>query len=83
MAVLAVSGEIDGIAGALQRGTELAPEIGFVFDDQNAHQCSPELFIFPPSTRVAARGCLSGTTGKERKKVNPRLKTVTGAASGG
>ena len=39
MAVLAVGGEIDGIAGAFERRAQLAPEIGFVFDDQNAHSC--------------------------------------------
>ena len=37
MAVLAVGGEIDGIARAFQRRAQLAAEIGFVFDDQNAH----------------------------------------------
>ena len=41
MAVLAVGREIDGIAGALERRAELAPEIGFVFDDQNAHSMLP------------------------------------------
>jgi hypothetical protein len=61
MPVLAVGCEIDGIARALQRRAELAPKIWFVFDDQNAHCCFLDLFIFAPSTRVAAIGCLSGT----------------------
>src|SRR6185437_1320160 len=71
MAVLPVGREIDRIARAFERRAQLAPEIGLVFDDQNAHRCSPELFIFAPSTRGAARGCLSGTTGRRRGKVNP------------
>ena len=37
MAVLAVGGEIDRIAGAFERRAQLAPEVGFVFDDQYAH----------------------------------------------
>ncbi len=37
MAVLAVGREVDRIARALERRAQLAPEIGFVFDDQNAH----------------------------------------------
>ena len=37
VAVLAVGGEVDGIARAFERRAQLAPEIGFVFDDQNAH----------------------------------------------
>ena len=41
MAVLAVGGEIDGIAGAFERRAQLAPEIGFVLDDQNAHAMLP------------------------------------------
>ena len=41
MAVLAVGGEVDRIAGAFERRAQLAPEIGFVFDDQNAHCMLP------------------------------------------
>ena len=37
MAVLAVGGEVDGIAGALQGRAQLAAEVGFVFDDQDPH----------------------------------------------
>ena len=37
MAVLAVGGEVDGIARALERRAQLPPEIGFVFDDQDTH----------------------------------------------
>ena len=37
MAVLAVGGEVDRIAGAFERRAQLAPEIGFVLDDQDAH----------------------------------------------
>ena len=37
MAVLAVRGEIDRITGALERGPELAAQIGLVLDDQNPH----------------------------------------------
>ena len=46
MAVLAVGGEIDRITRAFERRAQLPAEIGFVFDDQNAHHGSPELFIF-------------------------------------
>ena len=67
MPVLAVRGEVHGIAGALQGRAQLATEIGFVFDDQNAHRCFLELFMFAPSTRLAAIGCLTGT-----KLVNPK-----------
>ena len=45
MAVLAVGGEIDRIAGAFERRAQLAPEIGFVLDDQNAHAMLPEKSI--------------------------------------
>ena len=37
MAVFAVGGEVDRITGALERRAQLPPQIGFVFDDQNAH----------------------------------------------
>ena len=37
MAVLAVGGEVDRVAGAFQRRAQLASEVGLVFDDQNAH----------------------------------------------
>lgn len=37
MPFLAVGGEVDGIACALQRILQLLAEIGFVLDDQNAH----------------------------------------------
>ena len=40
MAVLAVGGEVDRIAGALERRAQLPPEIGFVLDDQDAHAMS-------------------------------------------
>jgi hypothetical protein len=39
VAVLAVGREVDRIARAFERRAELATEIGFVFDDQNAHSC--------------------------------------------
>ena len=51
MAVLAVGGEVDRIAGALERRAQLPPEVGFVFDDQNAHCYSPDLFIFAVNPR--------------------------------
>ena len=82
MAVLAVGGEVDRIARAFQRRAELAPEIGFVFDDQNAHRCSPELFIFAPSTRVAARGCFPEQLGSGGEK-SIRDRNELRAASGG
>jgi hypothetical protein len=46
MAILAVGREVDGITGPFERRAQLPPEIGFVFDDQNAHSVSPDLFIF-------------------------------------
>jgi hypothetical protein len=39
MAVLAIGGEVDRIARTLECRAELAAERGFVFDDQNAHEC--------------------------------------------
>ena len=41
MAVLAVGGKIDGVTRALERRAQLAPKIGFVLDDQNAHESIP------------------------------------------
>ena len=41
MAVLAVGGEVDGIARAFERRAQLPAEIGFVFDDQDAHSMLP------------------------------------------
>ena len=37
MALLAIAGRIDGIAGIGQRCDELAIELGIVFNDENAH----------------------------------------------
>jgi hypothetical protein len=37
MTVLAVSGEVDGIAGPFEGRAQLSTEVRFVFDDQNAH----------------------------------------------
>ena len=37
MAVLAVGGEVDRIARALERRAQLPPEIGLVFNDQDTH----------------------------------------------
>jgi hypothetical protein len=43
MAILAVGGEIDGVASALQGGAELATQIRLVFDDQDPHLISLRL----------------------------------------
>jgi hypothetical protein len=69
VAVLAVGREVDGIARALESRAQLPPEIGFVFDDQNAHCINP-LEPFALSTRAELNGCLSGTTGEGARKVN-------------
>jgi hypothetical protein len=37
MALLAIGGEIDRIARAFQRVTELLPQVRFVLDDQKSH----------------------------------------------
>jgi hypothetical protein len=55
MAVLAVGGEIDGIARAFQRGAKLPPEIGFVLNDQNAHSIILENSLATQNTREAER----------------------------
>ena len=68
MAVLAVGGEVDGIAGAFERRAQLAPEIGFVFDDQNAHSCPPN--VHSRQTHAKLNGCLSGTNWGRRRNVN-------------
>ena len=49
MPLLAVGGEVDGIACALQRGAELLAQIGFVLDDQYAHCGSPLIAQRRPS----------------------------------
>ena len=54
MPLLAIGGEVDGIARTLQRGTQLAAEIGFVLDDQDVrtrHRPS-----FHPSRPALERG---------------------------
>ena len=51
MALLAVEGAVDHIAGVGQRGGELAVEVGIVLDDEEA-QCPPQL----PAEPVAVRG---------------------------
>jgi hypothetical protein len=51
MTVLAVGREVDRIARALERRAQLAAEIGFVFDDQDTHSISPDLFIFAVNPR--------------------------------
>jgi hypothetical protein len=43
VAILAIGGEIDGIASAFQRRAQLPAKIGFVFDDQDAHQIPLEV----------------------------------------
>jgi hypothetical protein len=51
MTVFPIGREVDRIARAFERRTELAAEIGFVFDDQNTHSISPDLFIFAVNPR--------------------------------
>ena len=51
VALLAVLGGIDRVAGLLQRGDELAVQIGIVFDDQDPHVNSPP---FPSKSKSSA-----------------------------
>ena len=56
MTVLAIGGEIDRIARAFERRAELPPQIGFVFDDQDAHVVpSVKSVIAFPTREVATK----------------------------
>ena len=55
MAVLAIGGEVDGIAGAFKRGAKLATQIRFVLNDQNPQSVILEVWLATQNTREAER----------------------------
>src|SRR5438270_3415635 len=81
MAVLAIGGEVDGIARTFKGGAQLPPEIGFVFDDQDTHSRLPGAVHLRAVNPSCGERLLIRNNWELRSKCQLRAR-ISGRASG-